>query len=928
MEKMFTLKNKWNCNSGFPMFMRHMLRKTAEKIVQKRARHYWMGLWLVFVASCGYGLNASAEGQRAAIYQIDIPRQDVASALTLLSEQTSVQVLFTHDLVKNRQANAVFGSFTLQQAVNQLLRGTGISGGLSNKGVLTISLGELKVSNNQGEVSMNMKRNILASTVGLIMAGGVWAEEPGSDEELGWLLEEVIVTATRRATSLNDTAISVAAIGGEDIAQQNLSGMDDYLRTLPGVNFLGQGLSRNAVVIRGLGMSPQNEAATSGPTTGLYFDEFSISATGNLGGNPDLKMVDLERVEVLRGPQGTLFGSSALAGAVRNIPNAPKLNEFEGNIKTTYSNTGGFGSGNTKFEGVINIPLIEDVLAVRAVAYRHDDSGYVKNIAATQLAAGGFNLTDISTVDAAAKYNSANLYQDEDEVGETNFTGGRISGLWTPTEELSVTLQYITQEAQQDGFPAVQQNTGGYTQVALQYGNDVPADGDGFEDELSITNLLVEYDLGWASVLSSSTWIDDDSVWDYESNVFFEAPALQQLVRNYESFSQEFRLMSQQDGPLQYVLGVYYEDIDANGSYDIYATSDLDQYPISPTFFLPYGDDNPLLWDESDNRTTGQTAFYGELSYEFSEQWVLTAGVRRFDYDRTLRSVFDGTFGSADRLDTLEESGNTFKTNLSYKPNEDALIYLQWAEGFRLGSAGFAPPESTCDVNGDGLLDGTTVPLKASIDSDSTENFELGVKLSSIHNRLQINAAIYQIDWQDIPLRVFGGALPGQEKTCFGSVASNAGEAELKGFEIETTYQVTEGLRVSLGGAYNKAELSSVLTGVPFSVGDRLPGSPEYNINFGLLYEFDIADNPSYFRSDYAYIGDYFNLPGEEGDKAGGYGQLNMSAGINVNQLSIELFGHNMTDNDAFTSIDEFSRDTRAYRLRPRTIGMNIAYQF
>ena len=116
--------------------------------------------------------------------------------------------------------------------------------------------------------------------------------------------------------------------------------------------------------------------------------------------------------------------------------------------------------------------------------------------------------------------------------------------------------------------------------------------------------------------------------------------------------------------------------------------------------------------------------------------------------------------------------------------------------------------------------------------------------------------------------------------------------------------------------------------GVGFSEGDRLPGSPEYNLSLGLLYEFELAGNLSYTRGDYAYIGEYYNFPGETGDEAGGYGQLNVSAGININQFTIEVFGHNMTDEDTFTSVDIFSGDTRGYRLRPRTIGMNVGYQF
>ena len=203
-------------------------------------------------------------------------------------------------------------------------------------------------------------------------------------------IDEIVVTATRRATSLQDTAISIAAIGGEEISRRNLSEMKDYLRAIPGINLFDGGVGRNAVVVRGLAMDPRFEANTGSPTTGVYFGEVPLAGLAAQSGSADLKMIDLERVEVLRGPQGTLFGSSSLAGAVRNIPNAPNTEELAGQIsKLVIQILPNSEVSNTKVEGVINIPLIDDILAVRAVAYRHDTSGYIKNIAGTQLATNG-----------------------------------------------------------------------------------------------------------------------------------------------------------------------------------------------------------------------------------------------------------------------------------------------------------------------------------------------------------------------------------------------------------------------------------------------------------------------------------------------------------------------------------------------------------
>jgi outer membrane receptor protein involved in Fe transport len=533
-------------------------------------------------------------------------------------------------------------------------------------------------------MNINKRKNLLATFIAVFAAGATTQGAMAQDGEAATAqsgIDEIVVTATRRATSLNDTAISIAAIGGEEISSRGLTEMNDYLRTVPGVTMLSSGVGQNVIVIRGLGVRPQSESSTAGPSVGVYFGEVSLGAASSGGSNPDLRMVDLEHVEILRGPQGTLFGSSALAGVVRNIPHAPKLSELEGSVKAGYSSTGGFGGDNAKYEGTLNIPLIEDVLAVRAVAYHHDTSGYIKNIAGTQLATDGVILNGISTAATAAAFGSGNLYQDENDIGAATYTGGRISALWAPTDQLNITLQYITQKAEQDSLEYVQQNTGGYTQAALQVGINTPFDSTGGEDDISITNLVVEYDFGWANFLSSTVQFDNDSSYVYEGSPDFGGtPSIQPILTAYEAFTQEFRLVSQSEGELQYVVGAYYEDSESKEDVDIYITADA---------FAA----NPLVADQFNNGTTKQLSFYAELSYEFSEQWMLTGGVRRFDYERELHYFLDSPlFGSADSAETVDEKGESFKLNLSYSPSDDALIYLQWSEGFRLGNAATLPP--------------------------------------------------------------------------------------------------------------------------------------------------------------------------------------------------------------------------------------------
>ena len=853
-----------------------------------------------------------------------IPQQRADTALTLFAEQANLTLVFPFDQVKDITANRLVGNYPIDTAINILLQDTGLMPTFSNQLVLNIAIDDKGKSMNK-----NTRKTLLASMVGLFAAGGLStaaAQETESARAQG-VLDEIIVTSTRRAESLNDAALSVAAIGGDEIEKRNLAEMNDYLRSVPGVAYVDMGVGRNTVIVRGLTVDPEVEASLSGTTVGVYFGEVSLGGLSALGGNADLKMIDLERVEVLRGPQGTLFGSGSLGGAVRNIPKPPNLQEIEGKIKTSFSSTSGIGGDNTKFEGVLNVPIIEDELAIRLVAYNHDSSGYINNIAGTQLALDGPVAASYTAQDAVDTYGGGELYQDVNGVGDSEYKGGRLSVLWRPNEEFSATLHYLNQDAHQEGWPYVQINTGGFNQVALQVNlPELNGEGEGLKDDITISNLVLEYDLGWANLLSSSVILEDDSEYRYDITQFFGgSPAFQTVGLTHDAFTQELRLVSSLEGPLQYIAGVYYEDIDSDNLALTYSTGDLSR----TLFGTPLIEGDPLIDVLTEDFGLKQLSFYGELSYEISDKFEATLGFRRFDYDRTKRTVGQGAFGFKDEPSDFSEQGTSGKLNLSYQLSDDSLMYLQWSEGFRLGGTNFILPKSLCDVNDDGLLDGTSAEIRPGFDSDSTENVEFGLKLTMLESRLQVNAAIYDITWENIPIRVFPGKLPEQdEQICFSSTTVNVAEAKSRGFEIESVYQLSSELSVNFGGSYTKVELAKDVSVLNSSKGDRLPGTPEYNVSLGLDYEFDLAEYPAYIRTDYAYVSDSYNMIGEQGNRAGDYTEVNIISGVTFGDFNVEVFAFNVTDEDSYTSTTAIFPDTRAFRLRPRTIGVNLGYQF
>ena len=868
-----------------------------------------------------------SQGQQAVpSYPLNLPKQSLAAALNTLSEQTDIQVLFPYDIARSHSIGPLQGNFTIEQALVIMLRNTGLHGGLTPGGIIAIAPTDNHSGTNQYGKGKKMntytRKTLLASMVGLFAAGGAsgsLAQGGEAATEQG-RIDEILVTATKREAGLNDTALSISAIGSEDISQRNIAGLSDYLSTIPNVNMLGRGMGENQFIIRGIASDPQQEGIANGPSVGLFFGEVPMSGYAKSGGSADLRLVDMERIEVLRGPQGTLFGSGTLAGAVRHIPNAPELQELTGSLKATYSNTARSGDGNNKIEGVINIPLIEDELAIRAVAFRHDESGYIKNTI----------LSNPVYVDAATALDATHLLVNEDDIGATEYQGGRIAALWTPSDDLSITLQHATQDGEQKGLA---DDTGYYTQSRVQAGGALLGLSEGITDDVDLTNLVIEYDLGWASLLSSSAWLEQSTVMNADLlsyfipfiDLGFRSLFFTNINGDSEAFIQEVRLTSQHEGPLQYLAGVYYDDSDI-----IYNTESHTGGDLSRSFYgEPFGVGDSKVGQFWEFRNTKQLAVFGEVNYELNEQLELTLGARWFDYDRKVG--LEELFGTNDPanlsppiFNKSNESDINFKANLSYRPNDDTLVYMQWAEGYRMSSLEPRnPPASQCDVDNNGILDSTNIPIGGDFGSDWLENLEFGLKLTSLEGRFQLNATVYQSTWDRVPL-----AITAATPSCFRTVRVNAGEAVSRGVEIETQLYLTEGLKVGLGGNYKEAEFTEDAPQAGVVDGDRLPGSADYTAYARLQYDVDLMGNPAYFRGDYSYMGNYYNNLQESGDELGGFGKLNISAGVTLNQISLELFASNLTNADEATWVDSQFPDNRSFRLRPRTLGLNIGYQF
>ena len=540
-------------------------------------------------------------------------------------------------------------------------------------------------------------------------------------------------------------------------------------------------------------------------------------------------------------------------------------------------------------------------MAVRAVAYRFDNSGYIQNVGASQptaliadtVAAGGF-------------------VTDRDDVGGDEYTGFRITALWQPVDEFKATLMYLQQDIEQDGTPEVNYLLSEkFQQTRLQVGPD----GSRYESistEIDITNLVLEYNFDWGSVLSSSSKISSDPESELDGSVFNGSTPYSTITTgNTDVFIQEIRFSSNFQGPLQLLTGLYYEDRENE--------LDLgDRWSGDSTF----GDSDEIAFRSQVELPIEQKAIFGEMTYAFNEQTTATLGARHFEFERENNSILSFLgFVFSEEEARAESSEQSYKFNLSYQPSDELLLYGQWAEGFRLGRPQVVVVPA-CDPDGDRVVDGLLIPRE--IDPDSSESFELGLKWSSSDSSITANAAIYHINWEGMPVSVTA--------SCGASYSFNAGSSRSQGLELELKAQVTENLLVNMATSYNIAELTEDAPNLG-SKGDELPGSADFNLSLGLEYGFDLAGREAFARLDYSYVGPYFSaiqpLPGDI--EAGGYSELNIKTGINLNNFNIDLFINNLTDADEFTWIETTASTfgfTRAYRLRPRTVGLNVNYSF
>lgn len=830
--------------------------------------------------------------------QFDIPAGNLRSALDTFGRQSRKPIMYKVDEVRNLRTRGYRGLADPAVALNRILAGTGFEVRSASSGALAI------VKPGNGVVPEPTSAS---------------AEDENPDTD-------IIVTATRRSESLRNVPLSISAVSGEDIQRRGLKGMEDYLRGIPGVNQIDRGGKDNAIIIRGISTSAEFENLNSGTTVATYFDETPITGAGGLGtGGIDLRPVDFERIEILRGPQGTTFGNSSLGGAVRLIAAKPKTDRFEASLSAALSVTGGYGRENTMVQGMMNIPVVENAIAVRVVAYDFKDSGAYRNIAGV----------DPAEIAFGAQWGLENYVRGHTQknVGEIHTRGARVSAIVQPSDDIDLTFTALTQKIEQNGNPF--QTSGKFLQSVVPIAPQGRVRGQAGEigdTKIDLFSAVGNFRLGWADLTVALSHVDSGSVYTNARSRFAPGlgPSSGSALSAFRSNTAEARLATTFDGPFKALVGIFYEDVDQ--SY-LQHSGDWPGLPARN----PFGTDPMYLADF--DRHLEQKAAFAELAYEILPRLTLTLGARHYDYGKSSRNLEEGGLvgvpfgtGVVRRLSNGQD-GQTYRANATYRLTDNSMIYATFSQGFRLGRPDIGVPASVCDRDGNGLIDGSNVTIASTrnIDSDTLDNYELGAKLK-LGRGLFLDMSAYHIDWKGLPIRsvITCG-------TTNASYTANVGAARSRGFDVQAALMLGGGWRADLGFGYTKAELTEDAPGLlpPAFRGDRLPGAPEITASTALQYDFTTGRFDGFARLDAVYVGSFYgDLRQSPGTRAGDYARFNIRAGVKLERFRLEAFVDNITDEDAFTwrgISGAFSGTVNplfGYRLRPRTIGIEVGYRF
>jgi iron complex outermembrane receptor protein len=793
---------------------------------------------------------------------------------------------------------------------------------------------------------------LMASASPSLAQTGAGAQGAGPGEVEGQ--QDIIVTATKRASTVQDVPFSINAQTQEDIERSGSTTIEDLSRNVAGLSIQNLGPGQSQVSVRGVsaGQVVRDQPGVK-EQVGIYLDESVISLSLF---TPDIDLFDLNRVETLRGPQGTLFGSGSVGGTIRYITNQPDPDRLEGQVEANINLVDGDDFGG-HLKGAINLPL-SDTAAVRAVGYHTEYGGFVN----ARREGGGF----------------------DEDVNDGRRTGGRIALLFQPTEDISITPRVVYQEVRANGFNRQEV----YNLYANPFTTTRPAVtfkereqflllDERFKDDTLIADLTASIGLGAVDLTSVTSYINRDifvgrdaSALSGSVTVDLRTLGIDQAAvllpsnlvdtTDLKQWTQELRLSSSGSGPFQWVIGGFYSDVERLYSqrlptpgYDAAVDAALgagtsaslaNGFPANS----PYNADIPY--------DIKQLAVFGEASYDLTERLTATVGARYYDFEEERTFKSGGLFANGDNnVDKTKSDGVSPRLLVSYEATDRVTVNAQLAKGFRLGGVNDPLNLPLCDGGAPDGPDRRTFGGFPTYDDETLWNYELGVK--SQGRGFTFNAAAFYTDIKNLQVTADAGS-------CSSRVVFNAEKAHTMGLEFELAASPVPGLDFSINGSLLQAEFDSTLESATGAViagireGNRLPSVPKFQISANASYSWpmDSLGGEAFVAASFQHVGSRYTQPADQEDnprtfvhglpfggapagasttldlKLPDYQLVNLSVGVEMAQgLNLIAYVNNLFDENPILSFDR-ERGGRArlgYSIgQPRTFGVTVRKRF
>ena len=780
-------------------------------------------------------------------------------------------------------------------------------------------------------------------------------------------LEEVVVTATRRAESIQDIPLNISAVGGAQIDKQGFGDLSELMAFVPGVNIADQGgRDGNRIVVRGLNADPVENAfgqENGGGTVATYVGEVPLFV--------DLRLNDLQRVEVLLGPQGTLYGAGTMGGAIRYIPNKPNFDQSEFEVRADAYSYGEGDGLSTDIGFTFNAPVSEK-FAIRGSLDRLDDDGFIDYpFVVRQIGVSNPDPDFSNPADRDANFSPVQDANTEEIVS------GRLAARWQPTDAVDATLTYYFQSGEYGG-----RNTSSLRSTVpageYEFGGRV-VEPNNRDSELIALEIVA--DLGFAE-LTSATGIANVE----ENGQRDQTDLLISLEYSYETFptftaftfedeetdifNQELRLVSQGDGPLSWIVGAFYN----KNEYNALSSEFTPGYGL----FTGFGDQlNDLEYFEADRTELEEKAVFGEVAYQINDNWNITLGARFYEYDFDTANLTEFPYfadpsfrpfplseieGQLTLAPNQSFEDELFKLNTSYTFENGNLVYATFSQGFRVGASNggeacpdvFVPgPQGLCLLS-PGQQFGPNAGDISQVNEleflpDTVDNYEIGIKATLLDGALNLNAAIFMMDWKD-PQVASASVNAGT------AITINGDSAETKGFELSGNWQASDKLLISGNLSYSDAELSADVPSLVRTIttpgfgtrfedgrsGDQLPGSPKSQFSIFAEYEHPLNNDATLLvNGAFAWQDEVLSVAGGRGGSftLPSYSRANVAVGYHKEKWSVTAYVDNLFDDFSESSASNaplFNQtvsgaNVRRFRtnvLPPRTIGVRLKYHF